>query len=91
MRKKKPREEYEDDGRTIAPMNVDGMPWYIPEEQRLKRTESAQNRHGSQDELSPKERRSMLAGVLGAVFVVAAVFGLVYLAFILFAVNIWFK
>ena len=91
MRKKKQREEYEDDGRTIAPMNVDGMPWYIPEEQRLPRTDSDRDRQGAQEELSPKERRSMLAGVLGAVFVVAAVFGLVYLAFILFAVNIWFK
>ena len=26
--KKKKKEAFEDDGRTIANMNVDGMPWY---------------------------------------------------------------
>ena len=34
---KRKREEFEDDGRTIANMNVDGMPWYL--EKREKQPE----------------------------------------------------
>ncbi len=74
-----------DDGHTVAPMNVDGMPWYIPEDKRLPRS------GGSQEPLDRRARRGMLLGVLAAAFLVAAAFGVVYLLFILFCTNIWFK
>ena len=41
---KRKREEFEDDGRTIADMNVDGMPWYLekrekqPEQEKIELT-----------------------------------------------------
>ncbi|HQC54940.1 MAG TPA: hypothetical protein PKX91_04360 [Clostridia bacterium] len=31
MKKRKKKQYDDDDGRVIAPMNVDGMPWYIPD------------------------------------------------------------
>lgn len=85
MAPKKPKSFDGDDGHTVAPMNVDGMPWYIPAEQRLERS-------GSEPEpMGRKERRGMLLGVLAAAFAVAAAFGVVFLLFILFCTNVWFK
>ena len=74
-----------DDGHTVAPMNVDGMPWYV--------AKSGPSAPGNQSEepLDRKSRRAMLGGVLGAALLVTAVFGLAYLLFILFCTNIWFK
>ena len=65
----------DDDGRTIADMNVDGMPWYRPE--------NGQRPASPMDELSKKEGRALMWGVLGAAMLVALVFVVGYLIFIL--------
>ncbi len=31
MKRRKKKQYDDDDGRVIAPMNVDGMPWYVPD------------------------------------------------------------
>ncbi|MCR5694294.1 MAG: hypothetical protein K6G89_04910 [Clostridia bacterium] len=79
------KEQLEDDGRVIANMNVDGMPWYagdVPkqdgEAQDLKK-------------LSKKQTLWLILGVAGAALLVAAVFALGFLLFILFADNVWFQ
>lgn len=73
-----------DDGRTIAPMNVEGMPWYTPK----KENEEAK---GDEIQLSKKETWAMLKGVLGASMLVALVFVAFFALFIFFCVFVWFK
>lgn len=58
MFKRKKKQYDDDDGRTIANMNVDGMPWYEPnkedKEKRRKRMEELK--------ISRKEKRAMIMG-----------------------------
>ena len=76
------KDDFEDDGRTIADMNVDGMPWYAP---TRKDPESAEK-----IELTPEEQRWMIGGALKAALLVAGVFGIVYFLFLLFCTKVWF-
>ena len=82
MNREKKEPEYEDDGRTIADMNVEGMPWYVPQ-----RPESPP---GEKIRLTAKEQRAMTWGALKAGLLIAAVFGTVYFLFILFCTKVWF-
>ena len=90
MTKKSKKKDYEDDGRVISPMNVDGMPWhqkstYLPQE----------NKQDSKDEeeiyLSSGEKRAMMGGVFAAALLVAGAFVLAGLLFILFCVFVWLR
>ncbi len=83
----KERKRYDDDdGRTIAKMNVDGMPWYASGKSRA----SGQDENG-QAEISGGEKISFVWGVLKAALLVTAIFAAGYLLFILFCTNIWFN
>lgn len=61
---------YDDDGRTVAPMNVDGLKWYTPTEVKLKRDQSEKILNS----MSKKEARSFTCGALSAALLIAAVF-----------------
>ena len=75
------RRQYDDDdGRTIVNMNVDGMPWYRPSDEKSDRPK-----------LTKRETRSVIAGVLAAALLVCAVFAVGYFLFILFCDKIWFQ
>lgn len=78
------RLEREDDGRTYANMNVEGMPWYRPESPQQPRNEE-------KVQLSPSEARAAIWGALKAALLVAAVFGVGFFLFILFCDKVWFK
>ena len=80
----KKRKEYDDDdGRVVAPMNVDGMPWYV-REKSLPQSESKEK-----IELSKEESRAFAGGIFKAVALVAGVFILAYTLFILFCVFVY--
>ena len=83
MKERKPYED--DDGRTIAKMDVDGMPWY------LERARCNQDPDKQPLELSKAERWAMLKGVLAAAMLIVLIFVVVFALFILFAEHIWFK
>ena len=87
MRKKPKLPDY-DDGRTIAPMNVDGMPWFVNETD----TPPASSENGEQEplQLTKRETGLLVGGVLLAVLVVGGIFLLGYFLFILFCTNVWF-
>lgn len=72
----------DDDGRTIANMNVDGMPWYMDPEQKTQ---------GEKVRLSKVEARAAMWGALKATLLIAAIFAGVFALFILFCDNVWFK
>ena len=80
---KRQREEFEDDGRTIAEMNVDGMPWYL--EKREKQPEQEKL------ELTKEEGRAMMRGILKAVLLVTLAFGVGLTLFILLCDLVFFR
>lgn len=67
---------FKDDGRTIAEMNVEGMPWYKPHK---KNTTSSEPLH-----LTGAEKRAMFMGIMSEliplVVTIVVVFTLVFLA-----------
>ena len=89
-KKQAKRFDPEDDGRVIANMNVDGMPWHnpLPGEADPERSEANREKLG---ELDKKQTFFLILGVVGAALAVAAVFVLIYLLFILFCRFVWFK
>ena len=86
MAKNKKKPSFIDDGRTIADMNVEGMPWYS--EQKNKPENRGENDF---TDLTFKEKRAMMRGNLGAALLIAALFLLVFFLFILFCSYVWLK
>lgn len=104
MRKK--RVEFIDDGRVIAPMNVDGMPWY--RKTREQPTASPPDPQPLSDpfggsgpadsggtavpvKLTRRENIAFMFGVLKAVLLITFVFIGTFFFFILFCTNVWLK
>ena len=90
--KKRDKKRYDDDdGRVIAPMNVDGMPWHRKD--ISDRTDRLPEGNGEQDQitLTDSEKRAMAGGVFAAALLVAGIFVLAGLLFILFCVFVWFR
>ena len=86
MTRKKPELPEGDDGRTVADMNVEGMPWYSPGK-RLPSGEKAQ----SGPAMSRQESRYYTWGALKAALLVVGVICAGIALFILFCTEIWFK
>lgn len=84
-REKKPPLPEDDDGRTIVPMDVDGMPW------RLRGGSADNDGGGPRSELSPEELRRYKWAAVKAGLLVVLVFAAVFAAFIAFCDFIWFK
>lgn len=89
-KKKKKTDDFVDDGRVIANMNIDGLPRSI-----IRRTAFDEfgkvREEKEQSRLSKEERRRVILSViLSHIFFIVMVFGGLAL-FILFCVKIWFK
>lgn len=82
--KKKPK--FEDDGRVIAPMNVEGMPWYTQNDLDGKNT----NIDIKNPEYKKDTRKYILYALLAAL-AIGAVFALCAFIFIFLSVNVWLK
>lgn len=82
---RKPKRTYDDDdGRTIAPMNIEGMPWYKPEapERRPDGTEP--------EPLTKEEARIYTLAAVKAGLTIVSAFGVAIYIFLLFCDKIWF-
>lgn len=100
MRKNKQRELPDwDDGRTIASMNAEGMPWYQPNQS----TDAPAERAGMPESSAPAEQKSApqaltreesraytMGAVKAALLVVLVLCGGISL-FILFCQFVWFR
>ena len=86
MHRKRKKERYveEDDGRSFANMNVEGMPWYRPPHE-------GDAKKGDIPQLSPKEYKYFMWGVLKAALLVGLVFIAVFFLFIFILDFIVFK
>ena len=87
MARRSKREYPDDDGRTIVPMNVDGMPWYTPPRPRAEK----RARREEADPLSREDCRHYILGAVTAALAVGAVFGAAIFLFITFCEFIWFR
>ena len=90
MAKKKTYDD--DDGRVIANMNVDGMPWSMSDvlSRRKKSDEKLQSSSDFSD-LSAQDTREIVKGAVKAGLVIAGVFLLGAALFILFCLYVWFR
>ena len=78
-----------DDGRTIANMNVEGMPWYSPGG-HLSRAERKQKaREG--ETLTKEESRYYTWGAVKAALLVTGIMCAGIVLFVLFCVHVWFR
>jgi len=81
----------DDDGRVIANMNVDGMPWYQRSQHQIRRNSAPQGESGSDySDLTREETREIVKGAMKAGLLIAGVFILAMLLFILFCLYVWF-
>ena len=85
MARRQERFDPEDDGRTIADMNVDGMPWYVREREKKDAEPGAEHYQMTKEESRRYTWAAVKAG-LGIGLIFAAVFA----AFIAFCDFIWF-
>ena len=83
MKKRREKEPEELDDRTVADMNLEGMPWYR-ENDPPKKNPNVEQMTGRQ------AARYTLYAVLAGLSIVA-VFGIAAALFILFCTNIWMK
>lgn len=72
-----------DDGRVIAPMNVEGMPWY--------EKAPAMTANISGETLDKRQTRYAIIGALKASLLLAGVFSAGLILFVLFCTEIWLK
>ena len=70
----------DDDGRSIADMNLDGMPWFDGRPQDQDRPKGPS---GQQTELDRSTRGSALLGIFAAIAVVTVIFAVIFLLVIL--------
>ena len=79
-----------DDGRTIAEMNVEGMPWYKPTGNADEQTGEV-SPDAPRAQLSPEETRYATWVALKAALLVVGVMCAGLTLFLLFAQFIWFR
>ena len=85
---RKPKTYDDDDGRTIVSMDVEGMRWHdktVKQENKNKRKAI----HGNQ--MTRIESRLYTWYSLIAGLIVASVFSLTWILFVLFCTQIWFR
>jgi orotate phosphoribosyltransferase len=74
---------FEDDGRVIADMNIEGTPWYVDKKKMTQRD--------NVQALSKQELRYIMRNAMVAGLAVATIFIAAFAAFILFSTEIWLK
>ena len=90
MAKKKTYDD--DDGRVIANMNVDGMPWSM-RDVMSRRRKSDERLNSEQDfsDLTKEETRELVKGAMKAGLLIGGVFLAGAFLFILFCLFVWFR
>ena len=81
----RPRDGMEDDGRTIASMNVEGMPWYVPGRADAPEATPESAR------MTREERRAYIWAAVRSGLLILLVFALAFFLFLLFCDFVWFR
>ncbi len=80
---------WEDDGRTVVNMNVEGMPGYRRELDE-KQPGRAPEKNRRKELLSPRETRMVMLASMKWAFLYSIAFVAIMVLFILFCVKVWF-
>lgn len=95
MFKKKNKKTFNDDeGRVIAPMNVEGMPWHRMSSYRKGKSDNGESLCDSGLKQPPLTRREALVLILNGALAglsIALILGGLGAAFILFLTQVWFR
>lgn len=83
--KTKKKTEFVDDGRTIANMNVEGLPWYISKEAYKSQTQ-LQELH-----ITKEERRAMIRAAIGMMIPMLVIITLSFFGVFLFLDLVWLR
>ena len=90
------KEKFEDDGRQIANMNIEGMPWYDKERAMREKMGGVipqeigtEKRKSPLDEMTKKERWVLYRSVMAACLAIGLIFAGAAFLFILFCVYVW--
>ena len=89
-RRNKP-DAFEDDGRTIVPMNVDGMPWYTRGVEDTEQKNTQQPGVTQRAPLSKQEARGYAWAAAKAGLLIGAVFAAAFFGFLAFCYFVWFR
>lgn len=88
----KGRKTYDDDdGRVIANMNIDGMPWYAEEAKKKRERQKLPDSASDFSDFTGKETWEIIKGATKAGLLIAGIFILGMLVFILFCLFVWFR
>lgn len=83
-----PRKYDDDDGRVICNMDVEGMRWH---DKRVRRESREARRISQGDQMTKSEARQFTWYAVLAGLLIAAVFSVTWILFILFCTEIWFR
>jgi hypothetical protein len=86
MKKDQPKtklKDIEDDGRTIADMNVEGMPWYMGKKQKKNKKELGDLG------LTKEEKKAMFLGMIEAMAPIAIVGVVLFTIIYAFLYFVW--
>ena len=81
----------DDDGRVIANMNVDGMPWHIRDGMMRRQQEQSNPNRLDFSDLTEDETREIVKGTMKAALLIGSIFMLGIGLFLLFCVFVWFR
>lgn len=88
------KQAIKDDGRTIANMNVPGMPWYAGTEGKQVRQNEHEIKSNFQQEpvvLTKGEKKAIIKGVMSAIVPLILAFGIGYFLIFLFLDFVWLR
>ena len=86
---RRPKEYDDDDGRTIADMNVEGMPWYQADRKRMSRAQARADLQEKIDRGEALTRRETLRYTFYAVLAGLTVVGFIGGGVVLFVFILW--
>jgi hypothetical protein len=78
----------DDDGRVICNMDVDGMRW---QDKAARGKKNAPRQAAAFDQMTKSEARQFTWYAIKAALFVASVFSVVWVLFILFCTQVWFR
>lgn len=85
----KGKNDFHDDQRVVAPMNIEGSPWFVRAREEIKSERGTFM--GEKEELKGKELFRLISYAVFAGLSVAMVFIAAFFLFIVFALNVWFN
>ena len=81
----------DDDGRVVASMNMDGMPWHIRDGIKRREQQAKDPNRLDFSDLTEEETREIVKGTMKAALLIAGVFIAGLTLFLLFCVFVWFR